>query len=414
MADRTPVLEPVIRKVFTPSVEYQSYGAPANGGDFPDFIFACDADEHQPEAIFPRLRWGGQFVFASSSAQAVQKTAGRFAEYGFHLETPADIVKDGWRLFPLLRRKVHYFSARKTLHVPLGGITDRFTFQVELSVEREKHNGRNVVTKRVPSVDWVLNRLRNRSNKEISELPEEELRRRAAVLIRNILPIFLTREVGIMRRLQERLPTQYRHRVPYTVRCEKDERGLVTLLQVNWLRNGGESISQMEFAQQSAELLHAVHDKAGVAHLDLRLDNMVVTRDGVGFIDFGNSVHDDEDFSGTSALSKVINDLMRTTQVQKTLYKAIQSGSVTAPYFTKALWKPDKAIDLFYLVLQFTAPHDNPDLKDLIRFTPNSDEDYELHKLTGRLFMPDKLEPGKVYTAGHVCNALKKLAQRLA
>lgn len=202
-------------------------------------------------------------------------------------------------------------------------------------MEREKHNGQNVVTKRVPSVDWVLNRLRNRSNKEISDLPEEELRRRAAVLIRNILPIFLTREVAIMRRLQERLPAQYRQRVPYLVRCEKDERGLVTLLQVNWLRNGGKSLSQLDFALQSAELLHAVHDKAGVAHLDLRLDNMVITHEGVGFIDFGNSVHDDEDIDGSSSLNKVFSDLMRTTQVQKALHKAIQSGSVTAPLFHK-------------------------------------------------------------------------------
>jgi len=363
--------------------------------------------------IFPRMRWGGQFVFVSPSEKRVQELARQFADYGFHLQKPHDTVKDGWRLFPIFRRKVHFFSARKILHVPKGGLTDRFTFEVELSVERESHKGRNIVTKRIPSLEWVMNRLKNRSNREISELPEEELHRRATALIRNILPIFLTREVAIMKRLQERLPEKYRKRVPRTVHYETDERGLVKLLQVNWLRNGGEPISQLDFALQSAELLDAVHHKAGVAHLDLRLDNMVVTPDGVGFIDFGNSVHDDEDIEGSQTLSKVFGELMRTTQVQKALYQAIKSGQVTAPYFTNALFKVDKAIDLFYLVLQFTSPHDNPDLKDFILYTPNSKEDYELHKLTRRLFAPENLTPGKVCTAKHVVRALQKIKARL-
>lgn len=34
--------------------------------------------------------------------------------------------------------------------------------------------------------------------------------------------------------------------------------------------------------------------------------------------------------------------------------------------------------------------------------------------MTNRLFMPDNLEPGKIYTAGHVFNALKKIKQRIA
>lgn len=413
MGDCKSVVDPVIRKVFNNDLEYQEYGALVDDRDLPDFVFASEGEEHDPASVFPRIRWGGQFVYASNSVQQVQETARRFSDYGFLVETPADRVKDGWKFWPFLRREVHYCSARKILHVPKGGLTDRFTFEVQLSVARETHHGRHVVTKRVPSVDWVLNRLRNRSNKEISDLPEEELARRAQSLIRNILPIFLTREVAIMKRLQERLPPNLRTRVPFTIRYEQDDRGLVTLLQVNWLRNGGKPLSQIDFALQSAEMLQAIHDKGGVAHLDLRLDNMVITPEGVGIIDFGNSVHDDEDIDNSPTLSKVFGDLMRTTQVQKTLHRMIQSGRVTAPYFTQALYKAHKAVDLFYLVLQFTAPHENPDLKDLIEFTPNSKEDYELHKMTRRLFAPEDLEPGKVYTAAHVVNALRKLKQRM-
>lgn len=411
MADPNPVLAPVIRKVFEPDAEYQAFGepTPAQSRDLPDYIFATDGQEQEPAAIFSQIRWGGQYVFASPSLERVNQLSKEFAKYGFAVERPADAVHDGWRFWPLLRKKVHYFAARKILHVPKGGVTNRFTFEVQLDVQKEKHNGQYVVTKRIPSTEWVLNRLRQHAQ----GIEEEELLRRAQSLIRSILPIFLTREVAIMDRLQQRLPPAMRNRVPHTLRYEQDDRGLVKLLQVNWLRNGGPRISQLDFAEQSAELLYNVHDKAGVAHLDLRLDNMVVTPSGVGFIDFGNSVHDDEDIAGSPTLSKVFNDLMRTTQVQRTLFRYIEQGAVTAPYFKDAVFKVDKAVDLFFLVLQFTSPHENPDLKDFIAYTKNSKEDYELHKMTNRLFCPAELEPGKVYTAAHVVNAVRTIRKRL-
>lgn len=410
MSDRKSLLDPVMAKVFSSDEEFQAYGTLATR-HLPDFIFAADRDEQDPAKVFPKLRWGGQYVFASESPQLVQEVAKRFEDYGFLLERPQESVKDGWRLWPLLRKSVHFCAARKMLHVPKNGLTDRFTFEVELSVCKETHNGKHVVTKRVPSMEWVLNRFKKRMG--LADIPEDELERRAHSLIRNILPIFLTREVNMMNRLQEKLPEHLRKRVPHTVSYEKDDRGLVTLLQVNWLRNGGDGLSQLDFALQSAELLAAVHTKAGVAHLDLRLDNMVITPDGVGFIDFGNSVHDEEDINASPTLSKVFSDLMHTTQVQKALDRAIQSGHVTAPYFRDALFKTDKAVDLFYLVLQFTSPHENPDLRDFIEYKANSSEDYELNRMTHRLFAPDLSQPGKVYTAAHVANAVRKIKRRM-
>lgn len=406
MAERRSALEPV-KQVFSADEEYRVFSN--GGGELPDFIFATSRDEHDPNCIFPRLRWGGMFVYAAESPNEVKAIARRFAEFGFVLEKPDQTLADGWKFWPLIRRHVHYFGARKVLHVPKGGLTDRFTFEVELSVCHEVHKGKHVVTKRIPSVEWVANRLRRRN----PDFLENEVQKRAQGLIRNILPIFLTREVALMRRLQEYLPPNYRRRVPHCVHFEQDERGYVNLLQVNWLRNGGEPISQLEFAIQSMDLLAAVHHKAGVAHLDLRMDNMVITPDGVGFIDFGNSVHDAEDIAGSPTLSRIFSELMRTTTVHKTMHRAIQTGHVTAPYFIDGLYKPTKPVDLFYLVFQFNTPHDNPDLKDLILYEANSKEDYELSRLARRLFAPESLDPGKTYTAQHVYNALRTIQKRL-
>jgi tRNA A-37 threonylcarbamoyl transferase component Bud32 len=409
MSDRNSVLAPVIGKVFANDEEYRNFGEPRHPVALSDFVFATENEDHDPARVFPRVRWGGQFVFASNSLKRTQDTANRFARYGFLLEIPPSAIPTTWKFWPFLRNKVFYFTARKILHIPRGELTDRFTFEVELSVCHEKHKGKHVVTKRVPSVEWVMNRLRNRN----LDMTEEEMQRRAQQLIRNILPIFLTREVSIMRRLQELLPQEYRTRVPHTIHYERDERGMVNLLQVNWLRNGGDPISQLDFALQSAELLHLVHDKAGVVHLDLRLDNMVITPDGVGFIDFGSSVHVDEDMSASPTLQKIFTDLMRTCQVQRVMHKMIQAGHVTSPYFTNALFKMDKAVDLFYLTLQFTTPHDNPDLKDFITYSPNGPEDYALHKLTRRLFVPDRPEKSEKTSAGSVASALRIIQKRM-
>ena len=409
MGETKSVLEPVITKVYQPDEEYRCFGVPQSPADLADFIFATDANEHDPATVFQLIRWGGQFVYADDSLPKVQSVADQFARYGFQIEKPASAVANGWKFWPIVPRKVYFFSARKMKHIPQGTLTDRFTFEVELSISHETHHGKHVVTKRLPSLDWVLNRLRHRN----PDMPDEEMERRGQSLIRNILPIFLTREVALMHRLQKMLPQEYRSRVPHAIHYEQDDRGYVNLLQVNWLRNGGKPISQLDFALQGAELLDVVHTKAGIAHLDLRLDNMVITPEGVGFIDFGNSVHDQEDLANSPTLSRIFGDLMRSTQVHRVLERMIKTGHVTAPYFTEALFKPDKAIDLFYLVLQFTSPHDNPELKDLILYTPNSKEDYELHKMTRRLFAPEELSPGKVYAAHHVHTALRMIKKRL-
>lgn len=410
MAQKAPEKNPaerVIERVFAQDEEYQAAQiAPAMG--MPDFIFA-HGESHNPEDIFTRLRWGGLYVFADPSPAKVRSVAEAFRARGFLVADEPASIPEGWKWWPLIRRKLHFVTARKVLHVLRGNVTNRFTFEVQLSMKRETHPSRFVVTKRIPSSEWVINRLRIHA----PNAPEEELESKAQWLISDILPVFLTREIGLMKRLHDHLPFEFRDRVPRLVHFERDSRGLVNLLQVNWLRNGGKPISQIDFAIQASEVLAAVHDYAGVAHLDLRQDNMVVTPKGVGIIDFGNSVNEDEDLSKTPSVQKIFADLMHTTQVQKALAHAINTGHVTSPWIKKALHKPDKALDIFFLAYQFITPHDNPDLRDFIIYRPGSDEDVELKKMVHRLYSPGPAEMEKVYGARHLARAIKMIKARL-
>ncbi len=72
----------------------------------------------------------------------------------------------------------------------------------------------------------------------------------------------------------------------------------------------------MEFARQAAELLHVLHDRAGVIHLDLRLDNFVLTEHGVGFVDFGSAVRCGEDLKANPMLGTIFGELMKTSQIR--------------------------------------------------------------------------------------------------
>ena len=141
----------------------------------------------------------------------------------------------------------------------------------------------------------------------------------------------------------------------------------------------------MEFARQSADLLRVMHDIAHVIHLDLRLDNMVITEDGVGFVDFGSAVRDDENLAENPLLESLFDELMRTSHIQVMLEKMTTSGAVTSKVISRGLQKVDKAIDFFYLAVQFDAPHQNPDLTDLILYDPKSDDARHLGRLTKKI-----------------------------
>lgn len=354
-----------------------------------DFLLLTPDDKPTPEAVFPRLRWGGQCCFVSPHRKQVQELAASMGGDGFTVEEGPTFVREAWPWLPLpfVGRKSHYLVARKTRLIRPGEFTERFTYHVELKHAPGANQQPLIVQKEVPSLEALVAKLRNK----FPEVPVETLERRGRKFTDKIFPTFLTREAGILMILQEHLPAQYAKRVPHVIRVEKDERGFVRRLQMNWLRNGrdgGSPLSQMEFAHQSADLLRVVHDVARVIHLDLRLDNMVITDDGVGFVDFGSSVRDDEDLSRNPLLATLFDDLMRTSQIQKMLTQMTTSGHVTSEVISNSRQKVDKAVDFFYLALQFNSPHANPDLADLIQYEPGSRDAEKLSQLTEQILRP--------------------------
>ncbi len=378
--------QPIIDRVLRHDPEFARYfNGQASRSGLADFLFISSDTPHAPEKVFAKLRWGGLVVFVSHSAAETAAVSRQYSSHGFALEKPLGSLRLGLPLF----RKLRYFIARKVDLIAPGEDTDRFTYHVQL-VRHPSPQDRLVVLKEVPTIEAVVHRLRRRW----PEMTQDVIEKRARKFTEKIFPTFLTREAAILKILERDLPAPYNRRVPRVINLEKDKRGFVRKLYLRWLQNGGPPLSQMEFARQSADLLRVIHDVAHVIHLDLRLDNMVITEEGVGFVDFGSSVRDDENLAENPLLESLFDELMRTSHIQVMLEKMTISGAVTSHVISRGLQKVDKAIDFFYLAVQFNSPHQNPDLTDLILYDPKSDDARQLEKLTREILRPaDPVNP---------------------
>ena len=195
---------------------------------------------------------------------------------------------------------------------------------------------------------------------------------------------------------------------------ETDGRGYVRRLKMNWLRNGGKPMPQIEFARQCAELLHVLHDTVGVIHLDLRLDNIVITERGVGFVDFGSSVRVGENLAANPLLNTLYTELMRTSEIQRMLSRMTMSGNVTSPIITQGYQKVDKSVDFFYLALQVNEPLKNPDFKGLIEFEPGGRDAVALKRMTDEVLRPKDLKNPRFRSAGDILRGIQLIAERAA
>jgi serine/threonine protein kinase len=183
---------------------------------------------------------------------------------------------------------------------------------------------------------------------------------------------------------------------------------------MTWLRQGNPApLSQIEFARQAAELLNVVHDTVGIIHLDLRLDNVVITPEGVSFVDFGSAVRVGENIHGNPMLSTIFEELMRTSQIQRMLYKMKSSGLVTSQVISEAYQRVDKAVDLFYLAVQMNQPLNNPDFEGLVEFDVNSAEAKGIERLTHDILHPADPTRPPYRTARDVLIGLKDLQREL-
>jgi len=385
-------------------------GANANGRTPPaglaDFIAATAEQGQGAVDVLERLRWGGVFLLASEDGGKVAEMVPRFAEAGFLIEEGPGFVhrRVAGLPVPFLFPKVHYFVARKVLLLPPGQTTERFTYQVQL-IHHPAPSGELIVLKEVPTLEAVIERLA----KKFPEVAADTLKRRAKKFTEKIFPTFLTREAAMLRLLEKRLPEPYSRRVPHVIDTEKDGRGLVCRLWMNWLRNDSGQLSQMEFARQSADLLRVVHDVGHVIHLDLRLDNFVITEHGVGFVDFGSAVRDDENIQQNPLLGSLFQELMRTSQIQRMLSQMTLSGHVTSEIIRQSQQKVDKAIDFFYLAVQYNSPHANPELADLIEYHPEGAEAKAIARLTHEILRPADPKRPAFRSAADILHGIERL-----
>ena len=409
--------------------EFLRYGAPAplaaaqaHGGP-QDFIFAVEGEPHEPDDVFARLRWGGQFVYASRSRRRVAEMNERFGQRGFEtMPRPGHVRRarsrfgfalPSWLPLPLLSSTSHYFVARKVNLVLPRQFSERFTYHVQL-VPADRPARGYVVLKEVPSVAKVMSRLKAKFPDAANDLIE----RRALKFTEKIFPLFLTREAAILQILQRDLPPAYARRVPQPVGIEHDARGYVRRLKMNWMRAAvpsatGRPLTQLEFAKQAAELLQAVHERVGIIHLDLRLDNVVITEHGVCFVDFGSAVREGENIQGNPLLANLYDELMRTSQIQRMIEKMTLSGAVTSHLIQHAYGRVDKQVDLFYLAMQMTNPLANPDFTGLVTVDPDSKEAAALAVLKEEVLKPRNPQNPTYRTAADVLRTVLRIEQDL-
>lgn len=409
-APSTGVQQLIANRIYSKQSEYQRYELQRKGHALQttyDYIFAGHGDATDPAPVFDKLRWGGQFIFASEHASEVESLATRYERNGFKMETQPDVLRKPICGLPIpgLGQKVHFFNARKVQLVRPGEFTDRFTYHVHLT----ESNNECVVTKQIPELSSTIHRLQQR-------FPEEDpktIEKHAKKLIDKIFPVFLTREAAFLKLLRKHMPAAYQNRIPHELATEKDENGMVRSLNLNWLRKTTEPITQLDFAEQAAELLHHLHEKAKIIHLDLRLDNIVITDNGVGFIDFGSSARVNEDIAGSPFLDSLFREMMKTSQIQRMLTKMTDSGMVTSEVLTSSHHKVDKGVDLFYLAVQIAEPHSNPDIRELVIVDESSDEFRLIEELKNQVLKPDNPIKPKYSSAADIIEGLALIRKQL-
>ncbi|HEY2586819.1 MAG TPA: hypothetical protein VGI81_13830 [Tepidisphaeraceae bacterium] len=407
--DKVLATDPEFRRLYTNAPE-------AELSELQDYLLLAGEQPHEPDQVFPKLRWGGQFAYSSADREAIASLAQRVPDRGFAVTHGPAYVRTGWGI-PLISPKRHYLVARKTLLIPPREFSDRFTYQVQL--ERREPAQRDgsaelatdmwVVRKEVPTVERVLARLQFKA----PDLPVATLERRAKKFVEQIFPLFLTREAAMLRVIERDCPAEFRHRFPRIVEVEKDSKGYVQRLWTTWLRNSGTPITQLEFARQAAELLHLLHDKIGIIHLDLRMDNMVISNSTACFVDFGSAVRVNENIHGNAVLSTLFGELMRTSQIQRMMDRMATAGSLTSAVIREAHQRVDKAVDVFYLAVQISQPTSNPDLQDLVKYDKYSPEAVELARLTNDILRPANPMKPRYRTALDVLLEIRRIEAKL-
>ncbi|MBI1375036.1 MAG: hypothetical protein GC159_20145 [Phycisphaera sp.] len=409
---RTQSVDLIINRALAQDDEFRRYSYSTSENidqGILDFVFAAPGEPHMPEDVFDRLRWGGQLIYFSDNEADVKQAADVFSKRREFVVERVDMVEKR-SFFSKLR--VYFMMARKVRIVPPGDYSERFTYHVELQ-RHPKANNDYVVMKRLPDIEVVAKRL----NLRHPDLSAEDVHKRASTFVNTIFPIFLTREAGILKVLEKYMPAQYHGRFPKVIDVEKNERGHITKLWMSMLRNtmpDNRPLNQLEFALQAVDLMRALHDQAHVIHLDLRLDNFIIGEKGVGFIDFGSAVRIGEDLSKSELLMQMFEQVMTTSQIQKTLGKMSQNGQVTSKVLQSGYRRVDKAVDLFFVALQINTPLKNPDFRFLVDMEQSKEMTGLISELTGEIFRPKDPHNPPFKTASDIFKGLKMIEDHLS
>jgi hypothetical protein len=383
-------------------------------GELADVIVGGPSELTDLPKLFGHLRWGGLLGIVGPDQAAVHAVAGPYLDHpGFLTEQDVHPVRAGRLGLPIgipgLDLRGFAAVVRKVELIQPGEFTERFTHHVYLQPDPAARHGM-VVVKEIPTRSELLAKLRSK----YPSVDAGDLEKRVHKLVDHVFPTFLTREAAILQILDKHLPEAYRHRVPKAVRVDKDDQGFVRRLTMDWLRIGGEPLDQLQFARQAAEMLQVLHEQARVMHLDLRLDNMVITEAGVCFIDFGSSVRVGEQLEQSPMLSELFRQMMRTSQIQRMLGAMLEHGHVTNQAIAGVHGKTDKIVDAFYLAVQIAKPHGNPDLVPLIHVEPGSEIHRALDALTAAILRPKNPAKAEFKTAGDILRGLDRIQRRVA
>jgi len=366
-----------------------------------DFVITADPAAAEPDRVLEMLRWGGQLIFAGRRPASLERVAANFRGRVEFATERAPMPLPGLDLGAPVGRRAHVLVIRKVLLDRPQRLGTRQSFDVRLIRDRQTPH-RWCVSKRVPSIEQTVERLEpllpGRSDQHVYRL--------ARKLATKVFPVLLTRETGFLSLLAERLPKAMRARVPRPLRVMRDEQGRVQRLDMTWLREGGEPIFPTAFARQAATLLDALHNIAGIIHLDLRLDNMVVTEAGVGFVDFGSACLINEPLDDRPMLHALFSSMLSASRIRRDLRRLQRKRLVTSALFRDCYPKRQPAIDLFALALQMTRPWANPAFRGLVTQRQTDAQIDRLMRLQRHVLRPKLPDRPQITTAADIAATL--------
>lgn len=376
-----------------------------------DWMMIADARQFDRDAVFLALRWGGQAVVSARSPREADALLQQFASRDewrvdtqpVPLELPARSWVDRFR-----KRRRFVFVARKVLLELPDRPTFRHSYDVRLAPYPGVEGG-YCVQKRIPPPEQIRRRL-------LQNLPPDVrpdaagLEQMIRKLLHKVFPLFLTREAGFLKILQRDLPEPFRGHVPDVFDLEYDAKGYVSCLRSRWLRLGGDPMTPMAFATQAADLLRCIHEKIGIVHLDLRLDNFLITEGGVKLVDFGSALRRGESIHESPILTKLFTEMLSASQIRRDLLRMIDKQHIVSAAFAKAYQPPGPAADLFSVVNNFGRLGDHPDFHGLTLSDPA--QDAELTRVRREVFRPTDPAMPSVYRLRDLCRRLHEEASR--